>query len=401
MSQVIESAVVVDPAIAANLNDNASVGHDDADNATAVALSREQEAHAAAEAKAMAEATATLNKMSAAAKRSRESFVKGMFDTGRLAGQFVNQLLAPPLSKKRAAAIDTIEAQLTRVLFESVDANKLIAANAARELFGVAPTAVRRFIDWKDHFSKLVVRYSEANGTEGYHILPGMVEECKACVEKVTREEYATKEIASAVAEIVAEHASRERAAREESAKIAREQAEASEREKRQAQETVRAAEAAVVETKQAAAVAVDGPEKIAAQKAAEAAEIAKRDAEEKARLAEKESREAQRKADKEEREKRLAQEREKKMQERAQRRAEAEAGEGPSNLVKGLASGTAKDTAGTIADAIGKHETPDDVFYALLRALDNHPSLSKGAHRVVRAALVQVTAELKKSEAA
>lgn len=63
-------------------------------------------------------------------------------------------------------------------------------------------------------------------------------------------------------------------------------------------------------------------------------------------------------------------------------------------NLLKHAANSGAKDWAAMLTDCVMEHEQPDDVFEAVLRGLDNHPDLSRGSHRAIKAALIALASK-------
>lgn len=350
--------------------------HDDngAEIVVPVEISAQELAAAQAQEALVKSADKLLDKCIAAFKSGRRAMVKGYFDSGRLAIEYT--AVAVKSGKKRAAALQCIEAHLVRYSDEVVNANKLMLAALAFDLVGAhgdkPDYSAVRYSDYRDHYSQLVKRVDDESAEGLTHvILPGMEAQAIALVKSLVESEADRKEVSSKVAELLREFTSQERERKEALASAARQEAEKALAGKADAQREAEEAKKALAQAIQVASVAVSEADKSAADSAAIEAARVQKEKEEAARRAERDAREAQRKREREDREAKLAKERADRQEERAERKARAEAGTGPTPLVKVMNAGTPKDVAGEFVDALRKCDSPTDIWRAMLDEMD------------------------------
>jgi hypothetical protein len=362
-----------------------------------------------AEAQAREQADATLKAASKAYRKGEQAYRQGLFESGRLGDLYLSQRMT--LGDKRAAAVQTLEGELSKWSSAPVDANVLIRVYHAHRLLCDEPGVKAPDVPYghyRDSYCQLVQRVDRDTPAERWVLLPGMEAESLALFARCVKDKLSRDAIQDGVKALLREHVAKEAAAaREQAAKAAeeakaradaeratREAAEAAEREAHAA--TRAAAEAQATEDKARLTAEADKTkaELLARQQEAAKATEERAQADAAKARAETNARTAQDAADKAADKATRAAER----QAARQARKDGKADDGKPvqretvapNLLKSVGKqGTAKDIAGMAAELITSGDFPDDTLHELLNLLKASPELSAKAGRAIDAALL------------
>ena len=392
-------------------------------------------------------ATGTLKAAGKAVKAGEKSLLAGYIKAGQLSDLYIRQKLAINRGA-RARAVEMLKLELSVAAGEPVDPNRLIAVHQAYELLTVvadanpeqaeAKTLACRkaalsvtYTQYRSAWSQLVDRKVGDTG-DVWSVLPGLESECRAAFQSAVTAGIKTKDASEQVELLVGKYdvlkakakrdaetlaakdkAESQRVARLAAAELATKQAEL-ERAEQQASEA--AAEVSELPAEQQEVAAADAEAK------AGVAEVARKALLEQQRATIAANAKAEQDAKDAATAKRVADEADAKLkaaQDKASRKAAgkptAKDGSGVTvtpgddkrpepaggNLIRAAKQGSVKDVAGMAVELVTGGDQPDDVLVELLNQLKDHAALSKQAHRVVNAALLQVALEHKRAEEA
>jgi hypothetical protein len=358
---------------------------------------------AAEEAKAREEADSTLKATVKAYRKGEHAYRAGLLESGRLADQYLHQRMAPPISDKRAPAVQTLEGELAKWSSTAVDANRLIGCFHAWRLLADEPGLPKAaesipYGHYRDAWVQLVQRVNKDTPQESWILLPGIEAEAQALFADCTQHRRSKEAVQDGVKGLLRAKVERDaeeaQAQAEKAAVAAREQAQAALKARAEveaaAQATAAAEKAASEATESERAALTEAAERakeelLAKQKAAALA-AEKAAAEEatksRAQAEAKAAREAAAKAAEKAAKATAA------AAEKAQRRAEAQGSRQPAMQAIAKA-GTAKDVAAMAVELITGHDAPDDVLTEFLRQVKSSGHCSKLALRAIDAALV------------